>query len=772
MQHKKLKMNQLNNIKALHTDAVTWKATMLWKTATNPDAAVVATTKIVSMLTCISNVMKRDAYATRISDVINEGVKSINDEIKDVESEIKTLTKQYDKLKNKKHQDADEEAECNNIRNEIASLNGRKSTLLTQLLPKLSTSDLKSYLKEEIERKEAELKKKTKAEDRTKAALLNEDLGLPIDFDGDTSDVFHFGVYAYKGKYYSKNTKGFYDEISNFTMKILFHTNTGTDAAYRLIVIKNVYGIEKTVNINTDEFVSVGTFKKVLARQGDFIFKGNDSDLSRLSEMLQQHERPTSLVDILGYNHRGQFYAWANGVIDMKDNQDGAEFHEVDDYGIVALRDRNYFIPALSKMYLDKDYLYQNEKRFFFTKDSKTSFNEWSDLHYKAYGPASIIGQCWIVSTLFRDFIFSQNNIRATPILNLNGQRGSGKGVFANSLLSLFGAPQPPIGLGSVSTPKGYQRKFAQYKNAVVWLDEYKNNINKTFVESLKQIYDGIGYTRAKMTNDFQTDDMPVNSSCLLSGQEMPTIEPALFSRVILIQFKPGKDRPEDVKIAFNRLKSMETNGISNITSEILSHRDAFVKKFPKAFSGKLKQFYQDIKNNDIDDRFIMNIAILSATFECLCDSLNFSFCQMDVDVVLIENLKNQFGIMQGNDDIGKFWQLVENLASQQLIVPGRHYKLHSKDNNLLCIKIQDIYPLYLKELRARGDNNVLSKPTLDYYLQCDTETYVGDKKARFGGQSLNAKGFKYAELKKRYHIELFGYGTDSNQSDEEEELF
>jgi phage/plasmid-associated DNA primase len=53
------------------------------------------------------------------------------------------------------------------------------------------------------------------------------------------------------------------------------------------------------------------------------------------------------------------------------------------------------------------------------------------------------MGHCWISTALFRDFTYS-------PILDLYGQRASGKGVFADSLLSLFGTPQVSIGLGSV----------------------------------------------------------------------------------------------------------------------------------------------------------------------------------------------------------------------------------------------------------------------------------------------------------------------------------
>src|SRR5690606_29915720 len=127
-----------------------------------------------------------------------------------------------------------------------------------------------------------------------KAAEAKEVIG-----DEDSADDYvKYGIYLKKSTqtYWSLDMKGIPREISNFKLRILYHINTGADEAYRLMEIKNIYGLEKVLRINTDDFVSAGSFKKVIARLGNFIWKGQDHDLVRLQDMLQRHERHTEMV--------------------------------------------------------------------------------------------------------------------------------------------------------------------------------------------------------------------------------------------------------------------------------------------------------------------------------------------------------------------------------------------------------------------------------------------------------------------------------------------
>lgn len=299
--------------------------------------------------------------------------------------------------------------------------------------------------------------------------LKNEDVGLPSGFTGDLVSVLKYGVYEYDGVYHVKEKKL---PISNFKMQILYHINSSRDVAYKIVKVVNEYGFETVIQINTDDWISVGGFRKVLARRGDFVFKGNDSDLSRLQQYLQESELDSHIIEILGYNKRGNFWAYSNGIIPLDKNAQPV-FLKTDKYGIINVNEENYCLPAHSKMNEDKDELFINEKKFIYVEpENKISFKQWAILFNNAYGEKGMVAIVWLLATFFRDVIMS--NQGSFPILNLFGQRGSGKGQMINSLLRIFGEPQDPIMLGGESTIKGFMRKFAQFSNAVVWVMNIK----------------------------------------------------------------------------------------------------------------------------------------------------------------------------------------------------------------------------------------------------------------------------------------------------------
>ena len=162
-------------------------------------------------------------------------------------------------------------------------------------------------------------------------AKAEADYSAIIGNESDTQDYLAFGIWENGGSYWSLDLKGKKVNISNFKMKILYHVGTSEEQAFRLIELSNIHGHNEVFEMNTDDFVSVISFKKIVARKGNFIFKGNEADLCRLQDKLQREERPTKLVKQLGWHKRGQFYAFANGIYDTVDNA----FLPIDDYGIV-----------------------------------------------------------------------------------------------------------------------------------------------------------------------------------------------------------------------------------------------------------------------------------------------------------------------------------------------------------------------------------------------------------------------------------------------------
>lgn len=542
----------------------------------------------------------------------------------------------------------------------------------------------------------------------------------------DETEFEKYGFWEYKGLYWSINARGGKYAVSNFIMEILFHVQTGGEEAYRMIKIKNVHGFTSVINMNTDDFVSLSAFRKLIARRGNYLWKGNDDDLVRLQDKLQRDERATELIDVLGYHPKGNFYAFANGIIDLSATDNANQFNPVDDYGIVSHKDKNYFIPANAKMYADKEDMMYNYKKFIFIKRDYR-LQDWAKLFFKVYGDNGKIGFIYYVASIFSSSIYKMLG-RRFPILNLYGQRGSGKGTFAESILALFGEPQEQIMLGGNTTQVGFMRSFAQFRDSLVWLDEYKNNLHKKVIEAIKNIYDRIGYKRGKKDHSFEVDYVPVQSACLLSGQEMPTIEPALYTRVIMLTFEETKHN-EDSRIRFRELMEQQKKGLSHLTVYLLQHGPYIIEKFKTVWEAEVKEISALIQNTQVEERMINNYACLSAVCKLLLEKETLGFYHHGFRTILVHNLSTQQAVLVGSDDTTKFWQVVESLFAQNLIREDVDFML--ADGNLY-IRLQNVSGLYEKEMRMRNDPNSLSKSTLEHYLEIDKAKFKGKVKKQF----------------------------------------
>lgn len=561
--------------------------------------------------------------------------------------------------------------------------------------------------------------------------------------DDSTNEFLQFGIYLDKatGCYWSLDNKEKKRRVSNFNLRILYHINTGADEAYKFMQIKSIHGLEKTFRINTDDFVSAGSFKRVIMRYGNFIWMGMDHDLVRLQDMLQRHEKHTEMVATLGWNKRNKFYAFANGIYDTVKQQ----FLPIDSYGIVEKDNNgdkiNFFIPALSKAFADKDDLFSNEKKFRFI-NGKTTYSEWSNQFVKVFGDNGRIGLVFWACALFSDILFKSMGQRM-PMPFSYGKRGSGKGTMTQSLTRMWGEKQDQIMLGGATTVVGFMRKMAQFSNGLVWLDEYKNNLQIKVIESIKNLFDRIGYERGKKDNGFSTESTPILSAVWLSGQEMPTAEPALFTRTILLTFVESTFTEQE-RQEFRKLQRMEDDGISHLTVDFLAHRGLFEEKFQEVYEDSLREFSTYINNNDVDERLVGNYSMLLATARIMNGLNMLPFDLNDFRSQCRNMVMNQYFILKGSDDTSKFWQVVEQLVSSYVLKSEEHFSLA---NGFIYIYVQDVYHHYVKAMNDRREVNILDKSTLENYLKSDSKSYVSRKKKTIGQKYSWAMQFKYKEL-------------------------
>ena len=179
-------------------------------------------------------------------------------------------------------------------------------------------------------------------------------------------------------------------------------------------------------------------------------------------------------------------------------------------------------------------------------------------------------------------------------------------------------------------------------------------------------------------------------------------------------------------------MKKIEESGLSYLTAQLLSFRKQFETTYQQQYDIVFKEFIKEVNDRDIDDRMIMNVSMLATVYYVLKNEIDFPFSYDEAKSFLISNMRYQASILKGNDDVAKWWQVVEQLAHLKQILEGRDYIL---EDGFIYIRLRTVHPLYLKELRSRGDNHFLSISTLENYIKNDKSSFISsEKKKSFEG--------------------------------------
>jgi len=544
-------------------------------------------------------------------------------------------------------------------------------------------------------------------------------------------------VWVSNGCYRGTDVKGNEKTFSNFTMNVLFLLRSSTNPK-RIVEFKNIIGQACVKELTMEDFVSVSSFRKKLIADGSFIFKGDMYELLNLQEMLFKEEKTASELTSLGWQKAHSFFAWSNGL-----TAEG-RFYPIDEYGIVQFHEDRFYLPAYSNLYSDADETFKNERNFKHI-DTNVNFEQWAGAFYRAYKHNGLVGICFYVAALFRDLIFDEYN--EFPLLNLFGQKGSGKSTMAKSLMYMFGHPQPAISLENASsTKKGMYRKFSQFRNAIVWLDEYKNNMHPDLIGLLKNLYDGIGYERAQTSQDNRTHNNPVLSSAIISGQDMPTIDPALFTRVVLLMFRQNVFTEAD-RAAYNEIKELEKKGLTCITNELIAHRSLIAQKNREEFKKWLDRLNKDFKLDDMPDRLLKNAAMILAPVSVFVEEklIKFPVSMGVLYAAFTDVLKQHKALLNDNQEISQFWNVVEALFFEGIVSAEKGHFTFIQD--CIAVRFNLVYQAYSEKYRKLHGRNGLDKMTLDNYLQNDKAFVEVRKSVRFENSVTSGYIFKYKIL-------------------------
>ena len=558
-----------------------------------------------------------------------------------------------------------------------------------------------------------------------------------------------YGFYVDHGCYMSITEKGSVYEWSNFTMLPLFHIKDTTNPK-RLYKIKNAMNQEEILELKQEDLIALAKFKQKIEGLGNFIWKGTEKELTKLKSYLYEKTDTATEITQMGWQRAG-FYAFGNGVFydDL--------FIKTDDYGIVRLKDKgNYYLPSCSTIYKSDTKLFTFEKQFVHLNLSSVTLKEFTDQLFKVYGDNGRVGFCFYLATLFRDVVTTTSANHWFPILNLFGPKGSGKSELGHTLLSLFTISYTAPNIQN-STPSALNDTVAQSANALAHIDEYKNDIDPKMIEFLKGLWDGTGRTRMNMDLDKKKETTAVDSGIILSGQEMPTSDIALFSRLIFLQF-PRSEFSDLEKQNYKKLLEMRSLGLTHLTLEVLKQRKHFEQAWSTAFHETQTIVANALGREKGEDRIMNNWCVPLAALRVL-QGIIPTLTYDDMLRVTIEGIKKQNGECKTNGELGTFWYVVQYLASEGDLIEGGDFfiRFYSKfktdiinaiwqsERPVLFLQKSRIFSLYRKEGR-QANEKVLPTDALKYYLQ-NSKAYLGEKVARFDVYKKGILQYDHAKM-------------------------
>lgn len=543
-----------------------------------------------------------------------------------------------------------------------------------------------------------------------------------------------YGFWIDRGKYFSTTEKGGVLEWSNFTLTPLFHIKDPL-MAKRLYLLTNELGVKEIVEMEQEDLISLQKFRQKLESLGNFIWKASEKELIKLKSFLYEKTETAAQIKQLGWNKKG-FFAFGNGIFD------GRQFHEVNEYGIVHLGEKgNFYLPALSRIYKENTDYFRFERQFVHFNFSMISLRDFTRQLFLVFGDNGKIGFCFYLATLFRDIITLTT--RSFSILDLFGPKGSGKSELGHTLMSFFVIDNIPPNIQNSTIP-ALNDTVAAAANALVHIDEYKNGIDTAKIEFIKGLWDGTGRTRMNMATDKKKETTAVDAGVIISGQEMPTADIALFSRLIFLLF-PKSNFTASEKANYQQLLQIRSKGLSHLTLQLLAHRDKFGQCFYDQYRQTLDDVNSRLTSHTIIDRIVQNWVIPLTSFRCLEGKLDTTLSYKELLEITVEGIVHQNMECKTNDELGSFWRMVQFLNSEGEINEDADFKIKAvsrfrstlvsetvwtEPRKILYLQKTRIFMLYKLNAHRNGETS-LPEESLRYYLE-NSKEYLGEQRMTY----------------------------------------
>ena len=514
-------------------------------------------------------------------------------------------------------------------------------------------------------------------------------------------------------------------QIANFGLDLRYCiTDSRGNVTWQLEILNGKERIP--IEMTNDDFATPARFHAAILKKG-FVFKGEKYELNLVKEALIPRAKRAERIDTLG-RHKSGLYFFVNGAFD------GKAFLTPNEFGMIEHESTAYFLPYMDALDLKQ---YKSVSRFIYLPETLT-LEKWIELFRDAYGEAGLLPFCFYVASLFRDIAY--HHAHCFPILYLKGIRGTGKSSMARNLTALFGYPQAEISLMAPNTPKSLPRLLEQMSNALLWFDEYRNDLPPDIRAIIQAIYDGGGYHRANNTQDNSTNSVDVLSGIVLTSNYTPDND-IFLSRVVCVHLN-DPTKTDAQKKAFDALRSYESTGLSSITASLLQHRALIDTHYRETHHAIYEALRRQTKG--IDSRVLHNLAAIVTPAQILIQqkalNLKAAYKGADLKTLAATVAASQQQLLVGKSELSHFFEIVAaGIESGRLKAGIDFLRMKPKGKpTALALRLGRLVTYYQKESRATANKIGMSRQEIEQLAKAHP-TFISDRvKVHFQNEAGN----------------------------------
>lgn len=534
------------------------------------------------------------------------------------------------------------------------------------------------------------------------------------------NEIIEYGLFQHHNRIYTsagKEGKEYFMSISNFSIEIVQHMQD-EKFPMKLIRICNIYGSEKIFDILSDKINSLPSFKNVVTSFGNYYFSGTPSQHERLLRYLFDRMGTGRKISILGWQTEG-FWAWNNKIVIPQ-----GEDIVLDKTGLFNYQKTCYYIPSANANYENNAFMYGAQKRF---KSTATSLAppEYFRQMYKVHRSHAITAILFGIGAFYQDIIVAGTGFY--PLLFLYGPASTGKDNLCEAVQSLMGIPQTAIQLeGGASTIKAQIREFSQFSNGISQLSEYKRG-NPQIDGVLKGLWDRRGYKRGTIESPVATEEVPILSATILTGNDCPDAE-ALITRLLWEEMKQ-QEFDDEAKIQYNLLKDMCKKGISGMADFFIHKRDFFADKFLETYREAKRNFTKGEVFKNVPSRITDNLSVLRAVFSIFKNDWIFPFTEEEMLAHFEIMVDSQRKKIETDSAANRFWDCIlvcMRLTQGEALRMGINLR---EEGGYLSFNFSTVYSIVQRQWFIQYRENAPSKTELRRQIK-EAESFVGEDKA------------------------------------------